>query len=303
MFLPFVPAVHSDHDVRQWVRHTLVRCNRVFVWEEAGTVVAVIAISADQTESWINQLYVLPGWNRRGIGTKLLMHAHCTLTAPIHLYTFQENAGARRFYERNGYKAVEFTDGQGNEEKCPDIHYVRSACDETTYRQAVVEDAQCISVLASQVFMDTYAARGVNRDLAIEVTSTLSIESFLKRLELKTVELFVAEHAGYMVGLIDLDLESACPDPAVTGMEVLRLYVQRPFHRRGIGCALMRLAEERTRRASQQAIWLTAWAGNLAARDFYRSRGYKDVGSTPYFIEGKAYENRILVKQMAAGVA
>jgi ribosomal protein S18 acetylase RimI-like enzyme len=199
--------------------------------------------------------------------------------------------------------AVELTDGQGNEEKCPDIHYVRSACDETTYRQAVVEDAQCISVLASQVFMDTYAARGVNRDLAIEVTSTLSIESFLKRLELKTVELFVAEHAGYMVGLIDLDLESTCPDPTVTGMEVLRLYVQRPFHRRGIGCALMRLAEERTRRASHQAIWLTAWAGNLAARDFYRSLGYRDVGSTPYFIEGKAYENRILVKQVAAGVA
>lgn len=73
--------------------------------------------------AWIDQLYVVPGWTGKGIGTKLLRHAHGVLPRPIRLYTFQENAGARRFYERNGYKAVKFTDGRGNEEKCPDVLY------------------------------------------------------------------------------------------------------------------------------------------------------------------------------------
>jgi GNAT superfamily N-acetyltransferase len=125
-FMPFAPSAHPEPDVRQWVRSTLLPTMRVLVWEEEKNVVAVLAMSAGLSESWINQLYVLPGWNGRGIGTKLLLHAHLLLTQPIHLYTFQENTGARRFYERHGYKAVEFTDGQGNEEKCPDVLYVHA---------------------------------------------------------------------------------------------------------------------------------------------------------------------------------
>ena len=302
-FLPFAPIAHHEHDVGQWVQNTLFRDNRVFVWEEARALVAVLAISADQMESWIEQLYVLPGWNGRGIGTKLLGHAHSTLPAPIHLYTFQQNAGARRFYERNGYTAVAFTDGQGNEEKCPDVLYVRSERAESAYRRATVEDALCLSVLASQVFLDTYATNGVDRDLAIEVTSVLSTKSFLKRIETETVEVFVADHGGYIVGFIDLDFESPCPEPAFKGVEVLRLYVQPPFQRRNLGRALMTLAEERVQSAGHKAIWLTAWAGNLAARNFYLRLGFKDVGSTQYIIEGKEYENRILVKDLASRIS
>jgi hypothetical protein len=38
--------------------------------------------------------------------------------------TFQSNAGARRFYEREGFVAVEETDGRGNEEGAPDLRCV-----------------------------------------------------------------------------------------------------------------------------------------------------------------------------------
>ena len=125
-FLPFAPSAHSEADVRSWVRNRLLPSGSVAVWEEGGNVVGVLATSVEAMCSWIDQLYVLPGWNGKGIGTTLLQHAHKALPRPIHLYTFQENAGARRFYERNGYKAVEFTDGQGKEERCPDVLYVHA---------------------------------------------------------------------------------------------------------------------------------------------------------------------------------
>jgi ribosomal protein S18 acetylase RimI-like enzyme len=41
----------------------------------------------------------------------------------LDLYTFQPNAGARRFYERHGFAAVEFGDGSDNEERVPDVLY------------------------------------------------------------------------------------------------------------------------------------------------------------------------------------
>jgi ribosomal protein S18 acetylase RimI-like enzyme len=175
----------------------------------------------------------------------------------------------------------------------PDFHY----------RQASPSDALCLSVLASQVFLDTYATNGVNLDLATEVTLVLSKESFLNRLERDSVELYVAENAGYMVGFLDLDFATPCPVSAATGVEILRLYVQQPFQRRKVGHTLMTMSEERVRDAGQKAIWLTAWVGNLRARDFYRALGYKDVGATQYVIEGKEYENRVLVKELhASGV-
>ena len=68
-------------------------------------------------------MYVQPGWTGVGVGKQLLDHAHQRLPHPIRLYTFQANAGARRFYERHGYQAIEFTDGQTNEERCPDVLY------------------------------------------------------------------------------------------------------------------------------------------------------------------------------------
>jgi GNAT superfamily N-acetyltransferase len=123
-FLPFAPSAYSEAAVRNWVRNRLLPIGCVMVWEEGGRVVAVLATSLEATRSWIDQLYVLPGWTGKRIGTALLEHAHRTLPRPIHLYTFQENTGARRFYEGNGYRAVAFTDGRGNEELCPDVLYV-----------------------------------------------------------------------------------------------------------------------------------------------------------------------------------
>jgi GNAT superfamily N-acetyltransferase len=122
-YLPFAPSAHPSDEVRTWVAERLIPAGAVTVAEHQGQVVGVLAISRVQEVSWIDQLYLRPGWVGHGIGTQLLEHAHEQLPRPIRLYTFQANVGARRFYERHGYLAIEFTDGQTNEERCPDVLY------------------------------------------------------------------------------------------------------------------------------------------------------------------------------------
>jgi ribosomal protein S18 acetylase RimI-like enzyme len=85
----------------------------------------------------------------------------------------------------------------------------------------------------------------------------------------------------------------------VRGAEVFRLYVQRPFLRRGLGRALMAKAEASAPARGLDAIWLTAWAGNHGALAFYQSQGFRDVGVTEYVIDGVGYENRVLCKTLA----
>ncbi|GAB1619971.1 hypothetical protein AAOGI_00210 [Agarivorans albus] len=56
-------------------------------------------------------------------GTALLREALARVGRPCRLYTFQENRAARQFYEKQGFEAIEFTDGSANEENVPDVLY------------------------------------------------------------------------------------------------------------------------------------------------------------------------------------
>lgn len=121
--IPYAPLTHTDSEIRTWISATLVPSGSVVVWEEANQIVGFIATSVDNNGSWIDQLYVLPGWTGKGIGNKLLQHAQRSLARPIKLYTFEQNTNGRFFYERHGYKAIKFSNGENNEEGCPDVLY------------------------------------------------------------------------------------------------------------------------------------------------------------------------------------
>ncbi len=125
-FLDYAPLAHSDAEVRLWIKAQLVPGASVTVAQVGGEVVGFVATVIDGPLLWIDQLYVRPDSVGLGLGSKLLKHALTGVTQPVRLYTFQANAGARRFYERHGFKPVQFTDGQSNEEKCPDVLYERT---------------------------------------------------------------------------------------------------------------------------------------------------------------------------------
>jgi len=126
-FLPFAPFAHTAAEVRQWVREVLLPTSEVTVAVVDGTVVGVLAVSSKEGRSWIEQLYIHPTHVGQAIGSQLLAHAVGTVPVPIRLYTFQQNERARKFYERHGFVAVEFTDGSANAERCPDVLYELSA--------------------------------------------------------------------------------------------------------------------------------------------------------------------------------
>jgi ribosomal protein S18 acetylase RimI-like enzyme len=123
--MPYAPCAYSDDEVRAWVASELVPSAGVTVAEHDGQVIGVVATAREAQASWITQMAVDPATLGRGIGSALLAHVMHSLTPPIRLFTFQANSGARRFYERHGFVAVRFSDGQANQEHCPDVLYER----------------------------------------------------------------------------------------------------------------------------------------------------------------------------------
>lgn len=122
-YLPYAVSPHSLESQRRWVSNTLVPTNNVTIACLDNEDLGVIAASSSEQLAWINQLYISPGHTGRGLGSELLKFALGNLPRPVRLWVFQENKNARRFYEHHGFVAIAFTDGQTNEEKCPDVLY------------------------------------------------------------------------------------------------------------------------------------------------------------------------------------
>ncbi|MEG8275393.1 GNAT family N-acetyltransferase [Streptomyces sp. AHA2] len=118
--LPDVRRAHTDDQVRAWVRDVLVPGEETWVATVRGSVVGMMVLGDED----LDQLYLHPAWQGRGIGSRLVDLAKRLRPTGLRLWTFQVNASARRFYERHGFVACEWTDGRGNEEREPDVRYV-----------------------------------------------------------------------------------------------------------------------------------------------------------------------------------
>jgi GNAT superfamily N-acetyltransferase len=123
--MPYLPDLHTDAETRDWVANVVLAHQHVWVAEVEGNIVGYSALNG----SMLNNLYVLPAAQGRGVGSTLLAHAQQTSPGEVTLYTFQRNEKSRRFYEHRGFRAVEFGDGSGNEEGEPDVRYHWSPAD------------------------------------------------------------------------------------------------------------------------------------------------------------------------------
>jgi RimJ/RimL family protein N-acetyltransferase len=117
--MKFVPKLHDADEDRAFVRG-LIAGKEVWLAECDGSVIGL----ACWHDGWLEQLYVEPDHQGTGAGTALFEQIAATHPEGLQLWTFQANAGARRFYERNGCIAVEVTDGSRNEERTPDVRYI-----------------------------------------------------------------------------------------------------------------------------------------------------------------------------------
>lgn len=116
--LPWLAGLHTPEEDRWFAREILFRDCEVWGAFDPG-LSGVIAFRP----GWVEQLYVLPGHQGRGIGRALLAAAKAVNTE-LRLWTFQRNAGARGFYEAQEFVAVDETDGARNEEREPDVLYL-----------------------------------------------------------------------------------------------------------------------------------------------------------------------------------
>jgi GNAT superfamily N-acetyltransferase len=117
--LPSLAGLHTPEQDQWFFRERVFATCEVWGAFDGSGMIGMVAFRGD----WIDQLYVLPQAQGRGVGTELLQVAQRAFDR-LQLWTFQRNAPARRFYEARGFALVRETDGARNEEKEPDALYL-----------------------------------------------------------------------------------------------------------------------------------------------------------------------------------
>lgn len=109
---------HYFYEDQNYLRGHVLKKNQVWVVDVGDRPVAFMAMEND----FIDQLYIHPDFQRRGIGLELLNFARQQSPEHLWLYTLQVNVNARAFYEKNGFVAEKFGFSPPPENE-PDVEY------------------------------------------------------------------------------------------------------------------------------------------------------------------------------------
>ena len=109
---------HFFFEDRDYFQKQIIKNNQIWVVVSQNYPVGFMAMNND----FVDQLYIDPDHQRRGIGRSLLNLARERSPEHVWLYTLQVNASARAFYEKNGFVAEKFGISPPPESE-PDVEY------------------------------------------------------------------------------------------------------------------------------------------------------------------------------------
>ncbi|PKH44032.1 L-amino acid N-acyltransferase YncA [Nocardioides alpinus] len=136
----FPPGVHGDDEVRAWVAGWDLATYDVWL----ATVGEEVAGYARCTTTWLDDLYVHPDHQGRGVGGALFDTVAAHRPGGFCLWVFESNEPARAFYVRRGCLELERTDGTANEERAPDIRVAWPGPDPLTFLRGLIDEADLV---------------------------------------------------------------------------------------------------------------------------------------------------------------
>ena len=96
--MTYLPKLHTDDETRAFIRETVGE-KETWIAEREGRVVGFAVIDG----GWLEHLYVHPSRFNSETGSKLFTQITGSHPQGFQLWVFQQNAGARRFYEAMGF--------------------------------------------------------------------------------------------------------------------------------------------------------------------------------------------------------
>lgn len=161
-------------------------------------------------------------------------------------------------------------------------------------RNAKIADAGVLSVLATEVWLDTYAQEGISPAYASHLHERYSPAAFQQSLQAAEEQTLICARGQFVLGYTKLLTGQSLAAPEQGTVELATLYVRRHHKRQGIGLKLLRHALSLASEAGHSALFLTVHHANHDAIAFYETQGFRNAGEWTFRFEGIAVPNLVM---------
>jgi diamine N-acetyltransferase len=171
-------------------------------------------------------------------------------------------------------------------------------------RQAIHSDAKDLAALAERTFRDTFEAMNSAEDMARHCATNYGEALQLAEIVFPGMQTLVCEQNSQLIAFAQLrwDHIPSCIVAQRAG-EIQRLYVDRPWHGKGIAQKMMAACLREMEARTCDVVWLGVWERNWRAQTFYRKSGFTEAGDHVFMLGTDAQRDIIMVRPVKNQVA
>jgi GNAT superfamily N-acetyltransferase len=172
--------------------------------------------------------------------------------------------------------------------------------DALTIRRANLADAGPLAELALRSFLDAYAALNDPDDVAAYTSRVYGPAQQAAEIANPDIVTLVGELDGRMVAYAQVRRGTTAPGVAdPDAAEIMRFYVDRPWHGRGIAQRMMDAVLRTARDQGAPTVWLAVWERSPWARAFYAKSGFRVVGKHVFWLGSDCQDDLVLTRSTA----
>ena len=164
-------------------------------------------------------------------------------------------------------------------------------------RRANVEDAEQLSALATQTFVETFGHLYPDADLQAFLMEAYAVERSRIVLAHPDYAIWLLEDDGVAVGHAAAG-PCGLPHPQVRqgDGELKRLYLLKDRQNSGWGSRLFETALQWLERDGPRTLWIGVWSENFGAQRFYRRYGFDKVGEYGFPV-GQSVDRELILRR------
>ncbi len=157
-------------------------------------------------------------------------------------------------------------------------------------------DADALALIGRASFLETYAGEIDGRNIIAYCAEKHAPDYYRAWMGEPDAALWLATRFHAPIGYAGLSAPDLPVEIRDGDVELRRIYVLTPFHRDGVGAALMRAALEEAGARGAKRVLLGVKKTNARALAFYGRQGFAQIGERRFLVGADAYEDWVLAR-------
>ena len=170
----------------------------------------------------------------------------------------------------------------------------------TIIRYAAPQDMTALAEVSSICFLETYTDVEEAENNLAYTTQMLHAGKWQEEFEKAGSIILLAFQQEELVGFAYLsteDLPTQLQNKRL--LQVKRIYILKKVQKMGVGKALMLQCQTIAQAQEYEGLWLIVWDKNQQAINFYQNFGFQIIGTTPFRVLEKVYEDLLMLHLFA----